>query len=947
MDRAAVLISGLGENARNAVTVRFAPPETTDTSESSSVSKQSDSKTPLEKNGSDDRSAPGGEANGVFAKINGVDFAGGHEKEKSDFISVWTRQETMQVARVGTGPSKAAGSQNRVEVKDGDKLRVKIRAPAIGAAPIKVALFVGEFRVGTAVVGTAADDTEAESAGDALDATLRRARTEAVALEHRGKDTANAVGALGETTGQPGATTNQPTDATPYQQDDATPPGAVSASKITGREITVGEMSQTLQRGVTRFVAAGSTVNLPTRGFMTIGGILPSKELTLLVHAYEQVAGGDIEERAAAASGGEGESVSETPGAPTETQRRNGDENAWRTVTASLGVEADGAKGASTSTFNTDASVGTPPDASTRINAHTDAAAYTAYKSASSGAGAGPLPDWVQVRVEGIAQTPPTPVWLARRISVKVTASRKNGVARRVVVRAGDQVWQATVVAESMSKQSEGAEVTSEGNEVTSEIASEIARLDGEYATQTETETRVEFSENKTAETKQVSQPTRESAAADPAPGNETPPFVETAAGHGSAFAFAPGASETPWIEGSAMDTLVHQVLSDRVVVRVVENDDGRESTKRVSARLRVVAAPRNHTVFAEVRKVAIAPTPENRDSGSVDAITLTDSGAILASALTTSNSTKTNFGGGNSASQSGKQRKQSGETVRGLGPGGACVLRVVTLNENGVSSFDADETTDEAEGWAKVLVNGNLLFPGSKRYSKKYSKTALKDGDVLSIALVAPDRGGDARSAAFMCVALDTDTSHGQTDSDSDSNYASDIDNTDDPAYVDDALANGKVLEDETALPPSQFASPGDAVVVFAVTVIARRAPPSPPPLSPPPPFPPADATLLGAAKHPSVSNLKCDEAGAKRRERTRDDIGKIDRTLRYPREYDASNAKPNLCGSSRPACGGGGVGDSTDAITNSITNQIDTTKDRYVWLGFPKSDNTLFYRS
>ena len=35
-------------------------------------------------------------------------------------------------------------------------------------------------------------------------------------------------------------------------------------------------------------------------------------------------------------------------------------------------------------------------------------------------------------------------------------------------------------------------------------------------------------------------------------------------------------------------------------------------------------------------------------------------------------------------------------------------------------------------------------------------------------------------------------------------------------------------------------------------------------------------------------------------------------------------------------------------DAVSRvSITNQIDTTKDRYVWLGFPKSDNTLFYRS
>ena len=38
------------------------------------------------------------------------------------------------------------------------------------------------------------------------------------------------------------------------------------------------------------------------------------------------------------------------------------------------------------------------------------------------------------------------PVWLARRISVKLTAAPEAGVARRVVLRAGDQTWQATVV---------------------------------------------------------------------------------------------------------------------------------------------------------------------------------------------------------------------------------------------------------------------------------------------------------------------------------------------------------------------------------------------------------------------------------------------------------------------------------------------------------------------
>ena len=51
--------------------------------------------------------------------------------------------------------------------------------------------------------------------------------------------------------------------------------------------------------------------------------------------------------------------------------------------------------------------------------------------------------------MEGAKVTPPIPVWLARRVNVRVRASDVGGVARRVVVRAGEQTWQATIVSEA------------------------------------------------------------------------------------------------------------------------------------------------------------------------------------------------------------------------------------------------------------------------------------------------------------------------------------------------------------------------------------------------------------------------------------------------------------------------------------------------------------------
>ena len=62
------------------------------------------------------------------------------------------------------------------------------------------------------------------------------------------------------------------------------------------------------------------------------------------------------------------------------------------------------------------------------------------------------LPDWVEVRVEGQVVTPPVSVWLSRRVSLRVKASPDDMVARRVVVRAGDQSWEATVISEGLDE---------------------------------------------------------------------------------------------------------------------------------------------------------------------------------------------------------------------------------------------------------------------------------------------------------------------------------------------------------------------------------------------------------------------------------------------------------------------------------------------------------------
>ena len=105
----------------------------------------------------------------------------GVDARRDRSVSVWTREETMQIARGGAlGNGARAESEPRsVTVKDGDKLRVKVRAGPKQGEATRLAVFVGDKRVGTAVVATAATAEEADAAGAALDGRLREAKKEA------------------------------------------------------------------------------------------------------------------------------------------------------------------------------------------------------------------------------------------------------------------------------------------------------------------------------------------------------------------------------------------------------------------------------------------------------------------------------------------------------------------------------------------------------------------------------------------------------------------------------------------------------------------------------------------------------------------------------------------------------------------------------------------------
>jgi hypothetical protein len=345
-------------------------------------------------------------------------------------------------------------------------------------------------------------------------------------------------------------------------------------SLITGREITAEEM-RAEPSGSTRVVLAGSRVSLPSAGFMTVAGVLPSAELKLLVHAYEQSAGKEIERRAVADDAG--------AGAEEEKSASLGDDDdAWRT--ARLGTSDD-------ETF-------------------TEAFA----SSLGASAGSGRLPDWLEVRVEGAVVTPPVPVWLARRISVKLTAAPEAGVARRVVLRAGDQTWQATVVSAgppsaetrdgAIAYDSTPREVVAAVSGLRDDVQTAVERdgfVDGdqdkrldslekknaaEDRDESEQDARVEKLETEVEELLvEVDQAENESSV------QEEDSDEEESSEESPELALVPPVapsrpSETPWLEGSPVDALTHAMLSDEVtatIARAAEDPLAGQSAKSAS----------------------------------------------------------------------------------------------------------------------------------------------------------------------------------------------------------------------------------------------------------------------------------------------------------------------------------------------------------------------------
>ena len=293
VDAPAVVVAGLGEGARAPVTVRFADEFTDESSDSKAKDDERSNGGFVGDKASDRRVAPGGDANGVFAKVNGADQAVNARRDR--VVSVWTREETMQIARAGPAARDDGGlgardgkeSVTAVTVKDGDKLRVKVRAGPSGSgsgdkASVRLAVFVGDRRVGTVSVATAATAEEAEAAGSALDERLREARKEA----RKEADAEASAKNKRRVSARVGAAVVA--DADEARDDDAKPSAAEDSLTplITGREITAEEMLAA-PSGSTRVVLAGSRVSLPSAGFMTVAGVLPSAELRLLVHALQ------------------------------------------------------------------------------------------------------------------------------------------------------------------------------------------------------------------------------------------------------------------------------------------------------------------------------------------------------------------------------------------------------------------------------------------------------------------------------------------------------------------------------------------------------------------------------------------------------------------------------------------------------------------------------------
>ena len=316
---------------------------------------------------------PDGVRNGVELKVNGtVVTTSGAPLGK---VPVWTRRgPPLTVPRPVT---KLGGDPAEVVVRDGDRLRLRVRSPSTPGDDAHVVVFIGGVPVGDVIVHTASTPAEAAAA-----AALMNASTPAAAMN---------VG-----------------DVTPVD-----PPITSDHMARRDGDVVIGAM---------RAVPANATVRLPTAGFLTVSGVLRHDEFPLNVHAFERA----DEAGAMAARAAEEAATAKMEAAAADRP----DVDAWLHAWLSALGEGD------------------------------DVA----------------LPDWVEVRVEGEAVTPPTSVWLGRRVEVFVKAPPAHGVARHVVVRAGEQTWAATVLAE------DGASIPAEAaahalrEAVDADVAAMIAR---------------------------------------------------------------------------------------------------------------------------------------------------------------------------------------------------------------------------------------------------------------------------------------------------------------------------------------------------------------------------------------------------------------------------------------------------------------------------------------
>ena len=291
-DQDPIVVSGVGEGSTAAVTVKLLH-EIERHGQGTLYATLGDEPLGLANDG---REPPRGNANGVFVKVNSED-----RSVKGGTVKVWTRHGVMEVPRPGVRETK-------VEVVDGDRIRLKIRSPGFAdptpgdardTRPIsgryRIAAFVGDEWIGTAAVTTATSREEERAANAAFEGSIRRARARA-----------NAAAAMGEAVHPPDRSGDsreipsdvaRPTTTTTTTSIDpsggpAEPSTRTRTSLITGRPVLVDEMDSAVNpRGVTRVVAANDWNMLPSRGFMRVAGVLPSAELRLTVHAYETKAG--------------------------------------------------------------------------------------------------------------------------------------------------------------------------------------------------------------------------------------------------------------------------------------------------------------------------------------------------------------------------------------------------------------------------------------------------------------------------------------------------------------------------------------------------------------------------------------------------------------------------------------------------------------------------------